>query len=259
MLATPVEQHGWSASGAPTAGVISPFFSVDLGDQYLNLVDSTYYRCYDATPDAQVWKQILNKDETVALIAAIPQADWSQADTGASDYIKHKPSLAAVAISGSYLDLSNRPSIPAAQIQSDWSQSTNTAVDYIKNKPTIPSAPSVLTAPTFASVTTAAQLSTTRLAQVIYSFPTSMTSILATQTLTAKIQFADDAAFTLNVVEPSSDTQGCSGLLNLTLSGRLQVGATIPAGKYRRVVLSQTGGATVPVTMSSGQEILLPG
>ena len=48
--------------------------------------------------------------------------------------------LASVATSGSYNDLSNKPSIPAAQVQSDWSQSDSSKVDYIKNKPTIPAA-----------------------------------------------------------------------------------------------------------------------
>ena len=71
-------------------------------------------------------------------------------------------SLAAVATSGNYNDLSNKPTIPAAQVnsdwnaesgvamilnkptipaaqvQSDWNQADNTKVDYIKNKPTIP-------------------------------------------------------------------------------------------------------------------------
>lgn len=42
--------------------------------------------------------------------------------------------------SGSYNDLTDKPSIPAAQIQSDWNQSDSTAKDYIKNKPTIPTA-----------------------------------------------------------------------------------------------------------------------
>lgn len=46
-------------------------------------------------------------------------------------------SLSTVATSGSYNDLSNKPSIPAAQVQSDWNQSDNTAVDYIKNKPSM--------------------------------------------------------------------------------------------------------------------------
>lgn len=42
--------------------------------------------------------------------------------------------------SGDYNDLTNKPTIPAAQIQSDWNQSDSGAVDYIKNKPTIPAA-----------------------------------------------------------------------------------------------------------------------
>ena len=70
--------------------------------------------------------------------------------------------LATVATSGNYNDLSNKPTIPAAQVnadwdavsgvamilnkptipaaqvQSDWNQSDNTKVDYIKNKPTVP-------------------------------------------------------------------------------------------------------------------------
>lgn len=42
--------------------------------------------------------------------------------------------------SGSYNDLTDKPTIPDAQIQSDWNQSDNTAKDYIKNKPSIPDA-----------------------------------------------------------------------------------------------------------------------
>lgn len=45
--------------------------------------------------------------------------------------------LATVATTGSYNDLSNKPSIPAAQIQSDWNQTNSSQKDYIKNKPTV--------------------------------------------------------------------------------------------------------------------------
>lgn len=38
--------------------------------------------------------------------------------------------------SGSYNDLTDKPTIPAAQVQSDWNQTNTSAVDYIKNKPT---------------------------------------------------------------------------------------------------------------------------
>lgn len=40
------------------------------------------------------------------------QSDWNQTTTTADDYIKNKPTLAAVATSGSYNDLSNKPTIP---------------------------------------------------------------------------------------------------------------------------------------------------
>ena len=40
------------------------------------------------------------------------QSDWAQTTTTADDYIKNKPSLATVATSGSYNDLSNKPAIP---------------------------------------------------------------------------------------------------------------------------------------------------
>ena len=45
-------------------------------------------------------------------------------------------SLATVATSGNYNDLSNKPTIPAAQVNSDWN--ANSGVAQILNKPTIP-------------------------------------------------------------------------------------------------------------------------
>lgn len=44
--------------------------------------------------------------------------------------------LATVASSGSYNDLTNKPTIPAAQVNSDWNASSGVA--QILNKPTIP-------------------------------------------------------------------------------------------------------------------------
>lgn len=43
--------------------------------------------------------------------------------------------LPPVAITGSYNSLSNRPSIPAAQVQSDWNQTSTSSKAYIQNKP----------------------------------------------------------------------------------------------------------------------------
>lgn len=61
--------------------------------------------------------------------------------------------LAAVATSGSYNDLTNKPTIPAAQVQADWNATTGVAA--IKNKPTIPTKVSQLTNDSGFATTTA--------------------------------------------------------------------------------------------------------
>lgn len=50
--------------------------------------------------------------------------------------ISGKPSFALVATTGNYNDLSNKPTIPAAQVNSDWAAVSG--VSQILNKPTIP-------------------------------------------------------------------------------------------------------------------------
>ena len=88
------------------------------------------------------------------------QSDWNQDNTGAADYIKNKPTipaaqvqsdwnavsgmgqilnkptLATVATSGSYNDLTDKPSVPG-QVQSDWTESDTTSSAYIQHKPTL--------------------------------------------------------------------------------------------------------------------------
>lgn len=92
------------------------------------------------------YNDLLNKP---TIPAAQVQSDYGQADSNAVDFIKNKPDLsvyarsndlAAVATTGDYDDLLNKPSIPAAQVQSDWNQGDSGAVDFIKNKPNIPAA-----------------------------------------------------------------------------------------------------------------------
>lgn len=76
-------------------------------------------------------------NEISATIPEQEQSDWAEADSSKPDYIKNKPNLAAVATSGDYDDLSNKPSIPDAQAQSDWNEADSSKVDYIKNKPNL--------------------------------------------------------------------------------------------------------------------------
>lgn len=61
--------------------------------------------------------QILKIDKKWLPSEVLTQANWTQKDSTAADYIK------------------NKPTIPAAQIQADWNQTDTTAKDYIKNKP----------------------------------------------------------------------------------------------------------------------------
>ena len=66
--------------------------------------------------------------------AAQVNADWN-ATSGVAQ-ILHKPALATVATSGSYNDLTNKPTIPT-QVKSDWAVYDTASLAYIKNKPTV--------------------------------------------------------------------------------------------------------------------------
>lgn len=54
--------------------------------------------------------------------------------------------LSIVAITGSYSDLSNKPTIPAAQVNSDWNATSGVA--QVLNKPTVPKIQSIATTTT---------------------------------------------------------------------------------------------------------------
>lgn len=102
---------------------------------------------------------------------ATVQSDWDETNPESPAYIRNKPNLSDYAtdeelqevadtfnesaaaqitgedieywnnksdFSGSYNDLSDKPTIPPEQVQSDWNQTNTSAKDYIKNKPTIP-------------------------------------------------------------------------------------------------------------------------
>lgn len=78
------------------------------------------------------------KQDTISDLATIR----SGASAGATAV---QPSdLATVATSGSYNDLSNKPTIPAAQVNADWNATSGVA--RILNKPTIPTVPTNVSA-----------------------------------------------------------------------------------------------------------------
>jgi hypothetical protein len=77
------------------------------------------------------------------------QANWSQSDSSADDYIKNKPTNLVQDASYVHTDnnfttaeknkLSGIAAGAEVNVQSDWYQSNSSADDYIKNKPAIPS------------------------------------------------------------------------------------------------------------------------
>lgn len=77
----------------------------------------------------------LTNDSGFITLAAVPE--YTSELINDSNFVASSD-LSNVAFTGDYDDLTNKPTIPAAQVQSDWDQSDNTQVDYIKNKPTIP-------------------------------------------------------------------------------------------------------------------------
>jgi len=56
------------------------------------------------------------------------QSDYTQSDNSKLDFIKNKPVLSTVAISGSYLDLTNKPTIPTGSVTSVGVISTDLSI-----------------------------------------------------------------------------------------------------------------------------------
>lgn len=90
---------------------------------------------------ASIEQQIAGKQDTIADLdtiraGAAKGATALQEHQSLADYAK-TADLAKVATSGSYEDLSDKPTIPAEQVNADWNATSGKA--QILNKPTIPS------------------------------------------------------------------------------------------------------------------------
>lgn len=95
---------------------------------------------YDRSGDVKSASSSGNGIKDYVASAISGKADTSSlatvATTGAYSDLSGTPTLATVATSGSYNDLSNKPTIPAAQVNSNWNATSGVA--QILNKPTIP-------------------------------------------------------------------------------------------------------------------------
>ena len=116
----------------------------------------------------------------------------------------------------------------------------------------------VFSTPTFANITTAQQLSTTRNASVRYDIDATVNiTLIAGQSVTATLTYADNSGMTTNPVVVSSQVTQNSGVLGLATVQTLKLEGEIPPGKYRRVTFATTGTGTVtPSALKAGQEVL---
>ena len=65
------------------------------------------------------------------------QANWLETDSSQLDYIRSKPQLSTVAMTGNYSDLLNVPAAAAAQQQADYGETDSTKVTFIKRRPAL--------------------------------------------------------------------------------------------------------------------------
>ena len=119
--------------GALISGLQTEITSQNKLDADL-VTDSTSTNKFVTTSDKTTWN---GKQDAINDLSTIR----SGASAGATAV--QPGDLATVATSGSYNDLSNKPTIPAAQVNSDWNAVSGVA--QILNKPTIPAATSDLT------------------------------------------------------------------------------------------------------------------
>lgn len=97
-----------NASSNVTANITVPTKTSDLTNDSNFVEDANYVHT-----DNNYTTTDKNKLAGIASGAEVNvQANWTQTTTTADDYIKNKPTLATVATSGSYNDLSNKPTIP---------------------------------------------------------------------------------------------------------------------------------------------------
>lgn len=242
----------------------------------------------------------VNKPVSTATATALSGKQASLTTGSSSQYLKGDltlgttPTLATVATSGSYADLSSKPSIPAAQVNADWnatsgiSQITNkptlatvatsgaygdlggkptlatvaTSGSYadLSSKPTIPSVTRTFTYPT-RTLNSAFQISSTQDAFVSYSVNVACAlSLTGGQQGTVTLKYADDSGFTTNVKTAQPCTFSNTGTLVIGVTLNQLATATlsniIPAGKYAMLSTSNDTGAPT-FTEINAQEILL--
>lgn len=167
-------------------------------------------------------------------------------------------SLAAVALSGAYNDLSGKPTIPASQVNSDWNSSSG--VSQILNKPSLVRTTSTLSLSLVGTGATGTQISATKDSTVRLAVSTSTTSTIggpSTSLVTLKICATNNATegswTTVGVIE-NDQTITLAIALNSIQVIKGQINSDLPAGWFCKLVNS--GSGTHTETFLNGQQTI---
>lgn len=146
----------WHAASNTSQVTVNTFTNSSEGTIKGSTNDGQVFAENDGTGSVNGWDALTSavssntsKLATIAQGAEVNvQANWTQTNTSADDYIKNKP--ANLVQDASYVHTDNNftttlknkldgiESGAEVNVQADWSQTDTTADDYIKNKPTIP-------------------------------------------------------------------------------------------------------------------------
>lgn len=190
------------------------------------------------------------------------QANWTQSNSSALDYITNKPNLATIATSGAYSDLSGKPSlaiVATSGLYTDLlSKPTLATVATSGNYTDLINTPSARSQSSSSRTLNSAayQIAVTRDSTVYYSAQIAATmSLSGGQTGTVALQISSTSGGTYITI--ATLTNGNTGTLtiglNITQTQAAVLTGFIPAGYYVKIV--STGTATN--TLVSQQEVLL--
>lgn len=182
--------------------------------------------------------------------------NWTDSITGLT-YTSYKipnsriTGLATVATSGSYNDLTDRPTIPNGQIQSDYAQTNSSAVDFIKNKPV---GSTTYTTRTINS--SSYTPSSTQNYRVYYTIEISCTASIGSASAgEVVLQYFDGSIWQNSAAQiKNSNTVTLAVVLNSVTIQKCTISEEFPANTQLRLVPTTTG--TTTITFIKGKEIL---
>lgn len=189
---------------------------------------------------------VATDDQTPTVTEATTRANLASGDTLKTIVGKIKKffsDLKTVAFTGSYSDLTDKPTIPSAQVQSDWNQTTTTAVDYIKNKPTSMPASDV-------SAWAKAANKPTYTASEVGAIP-----LNGSENITGDLMPKNDDSITLGATNKRYQDVWSK---NIFASEILRVGASGELGELSVVSYEGYYGSMRPATLTANRALYMP-